>query len=69
MVYRKIATDLGSGSRYFKQFVELLPIIQLSNAEEISLLEDASEFNEEYIDKIVYSLYGLDDAEISLVEK
>ena len=67
--FRKIATDLGSGSRYFKQFVELLPIIQLSNAEEISLLEEASEFNEEYIDKIVYSLYGLDDAEISLVEK
>jgi len=29
--FPKISTDLGNGARYFKQFVELLPIIQIDN--------------------------------------
>ena len=62
--FRKIATDLGSGQRYFKQFVELLPVIQIKDDERISLLEDKTEYNQY---QYICSLYQLTEAEINYI--
>ena len=67
--FKKISTDLGSGSRYFKQFVELLPIIKLNDKSIEKQLEQASTSNEKTINEIIFKLYDLTPEEITLVEK
>ncbi len=75
-----IATGLGKkGVRYFKQFVEKLPvpktnertcsIVQLVD-KIISHKKDGKNTDslESEIDRLVYGLYGLTEAEIDLVE-
>ena len=64
--FPKIASDLGEGSRYFKQFVELLPIKKL-NPGEISILESLlreRSINDEQINAFVYKQYQLTAEEI-----
>ena len=64
--FPKIASDLGEGSRYFKQFVELLPIKKL-NPEEISILENLlreSSVNDEQVNGFIYQQYQLTTEEI-----
>ena len=60
--FNTIATGLGnSGHRYFKQFVELLPIVKIDeNVFDIKLCHK----NAKYIDEIVFSLYNLSEEEI-----
>ena len=76
-----VATDLGaSAKRYFKQFVEKLPIPPLENkvvvSEILSLVgellqkipdTDSAEL-EKKLDKLVYQLYELSDEEIRTIE-
>jgi hypothetical protein len=66
--FPKIATDLGSGgTRYFKQFVELLPIpndISIFQAIEKKL--KLHKFGD--IDKILYDMYNLTQKEINAIE-
>ena len=57
--FGKIATALGNSSRYFKQFVELLPIVENITPEQSALLNDASTYNVTAINKVVCELYGL----------
>ena len=76
-----IATDLGKkGVRYFKQFVEKLPVPAPPNEKTCSIVQlvekiishkkDSKNTDslESEIDKLVYELYGLTEAEIDLVE-
>ena len=62
--FRKIATDLGSGQRYFKQFVELLPVIQINDDTCISLLEKKTECNQY---QYICNLYQLTETEINYI--
>ena len=62
--FRKIATDLGSGQRYFKQFVELLPVIQINDDTCISLLKNKSECNQY---QYICNLYQLTETEINYI--
>ena len=86
-LFPKIASDLGqSGARYFKQFVNLLPVPSnlfqnrpiTENIEQ--LIDDilkVKELNqgvdtgvvEKEVDRLVYQLYGLTDAEIAIIER
>lgn len=53
--FPKIATGLGdSGARYFKQFVENIPVPKTVG-------------NRKYTDNEVFKLYGLTEAEITLI--
>ena len=64
--FPKIASDLGEGSRYFKQFVELLPIKKLNHGA-ISILENIlREYptNDEQVNAFVYKQYQLTAEEI-----
>ena len=76
-----IASGLGGkSSRYYKQFVEQIPVPKVSPAKQAPIIElvngviagkqagtDTTEM-EQQIDQLVYRLYGLTEAEISLVE-
>ena len=67
--FPKIASDLGDGSRYFKQFVELLPIKILSQ-KDISILENLLReryINEEEVNTFVYKQYQLTTDEIQFL--
>ena len=64
--FPKIASDLGEGSRYFKQFVELLPIKKLTQGE-ISILENLLRkrpIDDEQVNAFVYKQYQLTAEEI-----
>lgn len=79
----QIATNLGQGARFFKQFVELLPIPQITpqnetiikhivqSVEQIINNTDETQKNtiSQQIDQWVYKLYGLTDEEIKIVEQ
>ena len=65
--FPKIATDLGkNGARYFKQFVELLPI-----PEDISISSSINSYinNQDYpmIDRLLLNFYNLTEEEISVI--
>lgn len=83
-LFPRIATDLGSGgSRYFKQFVEVLPfpVVNSHNnhlADQIEGLVDQIQSTEDesarksistQIDQLVYQLYDLTPDEISIIEQ
>jgi adenine-specific DNA-methyltransferase len=77
-----VATDLGeNGNRYFKQFVELLPIPKVSESTKRILTElviqihkvksekrDTTEL-ENQINHHVYDLYSLTPEEIAIIER
>ncbi|GHT13109.1 hypothetical protein FACS1894170_08710 [Planctomycetales bacterium] len=68
-----IATDLGSGTRYMKQFIQNLPIPVLDTAGVMTLSDLVErrlngEDVDEKIDALVYELYGLTAEEIAVVE-
>ena len=62
--FRKISTDLGNGQRYFKQFVELLPIIKLKEDVDINLLQKETKYNQY---RYICSLYQLTEAETNYI--
>ena len=62
--FRKISTDLGNGQRYFKQFVELLPIIKLKEDVDINLLQKETKYNQY---RCICSLYQLTEAETNYI--
>jgi hypothetical protein len=71
--FPKIATDIGiKGSRYFKQFVEILPMpkhkdnVTLYN--KIELIISNPNNNDFYINDILYNFYELSNEEIKLLE-
>ena len=64
--FRKIATDLGGGSRYFKQFVEILPILKIVNHQHIALLQDTDR-NRQY--EFISELYHLTAEEKSFISE
>ena len=66
--FPKIATDLGKGSRYFKQFVETIPLIKMSEAEQKILETFLKEKYEQKINKLVYDLYNLSEEEQCFIE-
>ena len=62
--FRKISTDLGNGQRYFKQFVELLPIIKFKEDVDINLLQKETKYNQY---RYICSLYQLTEAETNYI--
>lgn len=62
--FRKISTDLGNGQRYFKQFVELLPIIKLKDDIDINLLQKETKYSQY---RYICSLYQLTEAETNYI--
>jgi hypothetical protein len=66
--FPKIATDLGSGTRYFKQFVELIPLPKPNKEieSEIEKLLEAKDYVA--IDNLVYELYSLTEEEIEYIK-
>ena len=62
--FKKIATDLGGGQRYFKQFVELLPIIKLKDSGNIKKLHDYSKSDRE---RYICDLYHLTESEVDYI--
>ena len=65
--FPKIATDLGkNGARYFKQFVELLPI-----PENVSISSSINDYilKQEYsmIDILLFKFYNFTEEEISIL--
>jgi hypothetical protein len=69
--FPKIATDLGTnGSRYFKQFVEVLPMPKYKDNsplyKEIELILSSPNNKDFYdsINDILYNFYELSEAEI-----
>lgn len=74
--FPKISSNLSAkGSRYFKQFVETIPIPDITDSIKNNLCNKVDEYinnkNEKIlidIDKIVYELYGLTEEEIAIVE-
>ena len=62
--FRKIATDLGSGQRYFKQFVELLPVIELKNEMDINFLQKETKYK---LYRYICNLYQLTEAETNYI--
>ena len=62
--FRKISTDLGNGQRYFKQFVELLPIIKLKEDVDINLLQKETKYNQY---RYICNLYQLTEAETNYI--
>jgi len=82
--YRLISTQLGSSAvRLFNQFVEQIPVKQITKKQEKPFKERASKILaakkqdphadtgalEKEIDRLVYELYGLTEEEIAVVEK
>ena len=79
----QIATNLGQGARFFKQFVELLPIPQTTTQNQtiinqiidfVAQILNATGENQkqtlsQQIDQAVYQLYGLTDEEIKIIEQ
>ena len=79
----QIASSLGQGARFFKQFVELLPIPQITPQNETiikhivqsveQIINNTDEIQKntisQQIDQWVYKLYGLTDEEIKIVEQ
>jgi hypothetical protein len=68
-----IATDLGSGTRYMKQFIQNIPIPVLDTVKQRSLSALVErrlngENVDAEIDKLVYELYNLTAKEIGIVE-
>jgi len=67
--FPKIATDLGNGGvRYFKQFVELLPIPKFNEKIEKQVEKLLQEKDYKSIDKLVYELYRLEKEEIDFIK-
>jgi len=67
--FPKIATDLGEkGTRYFKQFVEILPVPELT-LPHINIINDLL-LRQSYteIDAVLYSFFGFDDKEIQSIK-
>jgi hypothetical protein len=67
--FPKIATDLGEkGTRYFKQFVEILPVPELI-LPHINIINDLL-LRQNYtdIDAVLYSFFGFDGREIQSIE-
>ena len=62
--FRKISTDLGNGQRYFKQFVELLPIIKLKDDIDINLLQKETKYSQY---RYIFGLYQLTEAETNYI--
>lgn len=80
--FSKNATDLGAGGvRYFKQFVELIPIPEINDKNKHSTEEIETQVKNIYenpdslekitkkIDQLVYKLFDLNEEEIAIIEK
>jgi hypothetical protein len=66
--FPKIATDLGSGgTRYFKQFVELLPIPKCNENVKQTIINSIENKDYNKIDVIFYSLLQLNAEEINFI--
>lgn len=61
--FPKISSDLGSGSRYFKQFVELLPLPKSSNNQEFY-----DKLTPDNVDTMLIAFYNLEKNEVRVMD-
>lgn len=63
-LFPKICSDLGSGVRYFKQFVEFLPIPTISNNRDLY-----TNLTLDNVDEVLSKFYNLDTQENQIINQ